>query len=316
MAIMRRGPLDRFLPPQVLKQAAAEGFDGSITFHRTRPVTFFFDGGGIYAASAPHDTHADTAFDDAEDQDAVLDQESAYLVDTVHLLVEVQIAVGGWYSMDPLGHHPALGFWTWAVADLLVQARAESSDVTAASVYGNHRLQIRADGSGPTTTDADALALVAELTDSATTEEVRARLDWNPSRLLSALMKLQREGLVDRLPAKESTTPQVNDAVRRSRELLAAEIAEPGAGADPPPGEPAEGSPEGAEIERGRRVDWGSVNKPANLAFKAWMENQIPEVYLDPLPISKEWIVEPEPPQTNARQLRRPRRRPKTESDP
>ena len=50
MPMMRRGPLDRYSPEWVLRQANAHLAEGSIEFHTDRPVTLYLQGGRAYAA--------------------------------------------------------------------------------------------------------------------------------------------------------------------------------------------------------------------------------------------------------------------------
>lgn len=303
MSIMRRGPLDRYLPVWVLRSLAGRSFDGSVTFDRPEPATFYFEGGAVYAATSGNPEAGDGP-------PAGSDDEEAYQAEAVRLLIEVQCSVGGSYALDPLGQHPTIGSWRWDLDELLATSRAESSEVTAASICGNQRIQLRDDGAKPTTRDPDALALAARLHESITTEEVRTSLGWRPARLLTALMKLHREGLLDAAaePEPEPTAPTESERPGLADLFQRADDGD-GSGppaddevaADGPPpattGAGAAPSATDADAHRSHlKRDLGiDDNAPANMALRAWQEHQIPEVILDPLVAPKEWLPEPEP---------------------
>jgi hypothetical protein len=305
MSIMRRGPLDRYLPAWVLRQAVAHGLDGSITFEQAVPTTFFLDDGSLYAAAEGADPNPEEADGDPPD-------EATARAQLVRLLVDVQCRTGGTYVYEPFGHHPACGLWRWDVEDLLAASRTASSEVTAAAIYGHQRLAVRADGAGTGGLDPDARAVLATLADTATTEEVRTELGWEPSRLLGALMKLHRAELLD---AVEEPQPEIPDDAGPApsatakpppaiHKVLASAAGQSDAEHDAAPDgapEPADRpgpSPAGTE-ERAAgdgRQDFGvGDNAPANHALRAWLEHQIPEVHTGPLEATA-WAPAPEPP--------------------
>lgn len=313
MSMMRRGPLDRYLPPWVLRQAAAQHFDGSITFHSDRPTTFFLDHGDLYAATVG--THP---YPDGTEPTDPADEAEA-LAETVRLLVEAQCGIGGWYVLDGYGIHPDRGWWRWEVDALLLQSRARSPEVTAAAIYGSQRLGLHPDLDEATTLDPDAWAVVAAMAASATTEEIRARLGWQPTQLLTALTKLNRAGLLDAAAEPEPEIPEETEPAMGA----ASEVPDPGDDHPTPPpasghevaddapvsGNPiAEASTRAAEAAADHRKEDLGVgdNAPSNLALRAWQEHQIPEVITGPLPVADEWVPKPEEPEVGRlRKLRR-----------
>ena len=103
MAMMRRGPLDRYPPEWVLRQANAHQVGGSIEFHTGSAVTFYLDGGHVYAAEVGVDIPEDGL------EHSPLADEDAARANAVTLLAAVLDVEDGHYFHDPLGHHPARG---------------------------------------------------------------------------------------------------------------------------------------------------------------------------------------------------------------
>ena len=304
MSIMRRGPLDRYPAGWLLKEAAAHRIEGSIAFYSDRPVTFFLNEGLVYAAVAG------VGGDGPADETPLgHDDESAARAQTVLRLIDVLCSVGGWYYLDPLGRHPTHGWWSWEMDSLFVEARAKSPEATAAFVLANRRIQLNETQASPISLDPDAWAVIAALASSATAEEIRTRLEWNPARLLSALTQLNHRGALDPNPERRrardpapqdlAAKPDVDldleelEAEAESR-VVAARPADPPADLDP-----------GAQADEGPgKADKGiGANAPASAAWTAW--NTINPEPPGPLPIPPKWRAEPEEPPARSHGRRR-----------
>ena len=233
--MMRRGPLDRYPPEWVLRQANAHNVGGSIEFHTDRPVTFYLDGGRIYAGAegvdlADHDVggHAIPDEDDARDR-------------VVSLLAGVLAAGGGWYFHEPLGQHPGRGAWTWETATLLMETRAKAHEVTTLAEWADRTVALGDTPASSVTLGADAWAIVVALAGSASASELRTRLGWSPHRMLGALTEIEQRGVLDP-DAERSRSDAPTDTFSMAFESVGAPIGGhhtgPLAPPPPPPSDP------------------------------------------------------------------------------
>lgn len=195
--MMRRGPLDRYSPEWVLRQAQAHEVEGSIEFHTTHPATFFLDGGKIYAAAEGVDL-AESGFDDES-----LDEE-ACRTQVVQLLAQVMGEQGGWYFHDPLGQHPGRGAWVWETATLLMDTRAKAHEVTTLATFADRTVALDELSASSITLSADAWSLVVQLAGSMSSTELRTRLGWQPDRLLAVLNEIEARGVLTPEPTWQS----------------------------------------------------------------------------------------------------------------
>ncbi|MCB0964300.1 MAG: hypothetical protein KDA98_13545 [Acidimicrobiales bacterium] len=185
MAMMRRGPLDRYRPEWVLRQAAAQRVTGTIEFHGEPAATLFLDDGQVYAARR--------GVGDATDGPEGPDEVSQRLL-AVELLARVLPVAAGWYYHDPLARHPARGAWAWEVEALLSEARRQDRPAPTLSSWSDRPVAPSPVPSTSITLDADAWTVVVALTGPASANELLSRLRWSPSRLLAALDQLDQRG--------------------------------------------------------------------------------------------------------------------------
>lgn len=185
MSMMRRGPLDRYRPEWVLRQAATLGVTGSIEFHAGEPATFFVDGGHVYAARR--------GLGDEPDGPEGPDEASQRAL-AVALLARVLPMAAGWYYHDPLGRHPARGAWAWEVPSLLGEVATRDRPAPTLSSWSDRPVAPCPVPSSSITLDADAWALVTMLARPANANELLSTLRWSPSRLLRALEQLDQRG--------------------------------------------------------------------------------------------------------------------------
>lgn len=192
--MMRRGPLDRYPPEWVLRQANAHQVNGGIEFHTERPVTFYLEGGRIYGA----EEGVDLAEQDLADR-AVPDEHEAR-DRTVRLLVGTLQTSGGWYFHDPLGRHPGRGSWAWETATLLMETRAKAHEGDALGGWAQRPVALHRTSAASITLGADAWAVVVELAATVSATELRARLGWQPERLRDALGEIDQGGVIRQEP--------------------------------------------------------------------------------------------------------------------
>lgn len=196
MPMMRRGPLDRYPPEWVLRQANAHGAEGSIEFHTDRPITLYLQGGRAYAAEAGVNlTEVDLAGRPIPDEGAARDQ-------MIALLAGVMAAESGWYFHDPLGHHPSSGAWTWETATLLMDVRARSHETRSLASWTSRTIELHETRADAIRLSADAWAVVVKLAGSAEAGDLRARLGWSPDRIGTALAEIEDLGVL--APAAEA----------------------------------------------------------------------------------------------------------------
>lgn len=200
MPMMRRGPLDRYSPEWVLRQAHAHQVEGSIEFHTSHPATFYLDAGRIYAAEAGVDLV------EGGDHDLIPD-EAETRQRVVHLLAQVMGADGGWYFHDPLGQHPGRGSWVWETATLLMDTRAKAHEVNALATWAERTVSLDDTRSDTITLSRDAWAVVVQLAASASSTDLRTRLGWQPDRLTAALDEMERRGVLDAEPRWRPPAP-------------------------------------------------------------------------------------------------------------
>ena len=232
MAMMRRGPLDRYRPEWVLRQAAAQLATGAIEFHGEHPTTYFLDGGQVYAARRG----VGDGSEGPEGPDETSQRQLA-----VELLSRTLPVSAGWYYHDPLATHPARGAWSWDVEPLLAEARRCDRPTPTLSSWADRPVAPGPVPSTSITLDADAWAVVASLARPTSANELVSRLRWSPSRLLRALEQLDQRGA---LTADGRPPPSpVNEAVpSRAGPLL-----------PPPDWVPTDLAEQEAEPERPRR---------------------------------------------------------------
>jgi hypothetical protein len=192
MPMMRRGPLDRYPPEWVLRQANAHEAEGSIEFHTDQqPITLYIQGGRAYAA--------EVGVNLSETQLAgrpVLDEASAR-DQVIALLAGVLPAKAGWYFHDPLGHHPTSGAWAWETATLLMDVRSRSHEARSLSSWTGRTVAVCRTPADSITLGADAWAVVVELAGSAKASELRTRLGWSPDRIAAALAEMEDRSLLE-----------------------------------------------------------------------------------------------------------------------
>lgn len=202
MAMMRRGPLDRYRPEWVLRQAAAQEVTGTIEFHGEHPTTYFFDDGQVYAARRG----VGDGSEGPEPPDEVSQRQLA-----VELLARTLPVAAGWYYHDPLGRHPARGAWAWDVEALLAEARHVGRPARTLSSWADRPVAPGPVPSTSITLDADAWAVVAAIARPTSANELVSRLRWSPSRLLRALDQLDQRGALT-ADGRPAPSP-VNEAV-------------------------------------------------------------------------------------------------------
>jgi hypothetical protein len=113
--MMRKGPLDRYPPEWVLREAGIRRVSGAVEFQTTHPVTVYLDDGAVYAAHAG--SVADATTDDATpSEDAARSRVEGLLADLVD-------QHQGWYFHHPLDHHAGHRPWSWDPQSLLLAAR-------------------------------------------------------------------------------------------------------------------------------------------------------------------------------------------------
>lgn len=190
MPMMRRGPLDRYSPEWVLRQANAHQAEGSIEFHTSRPVTLYLQGGLAYAA----EEGVNLLEQDLADRTHAGEAEARQHV--VALLTEVMAETAGWYFHDPLGQHPSRGFWSWETATLLMDTRARAHEASSLAAWSTKTVVLHETPTAPVTLGADAWAVVVSLAGSAGANELRNQLGWTPDRLAAALADLEGEGVL------------------------------------------------------------------------------------------------------------------------
>ena len=200
MPMMRRGPLDRYPPEWVLRQANAHEVGGSIEFHADRPATFYLDSGRIYAAEPGVAVREDLSDGSIPDEDEARAQ-------VVNLLSDVLDTEGGWYYHDPLGQHPGRGSWVWETATLLLETRTRSHEMHTLSAWADRSIVLCDSPASAITLSADAWAVVVVLAEAASSTEVRARLGWTPGRLLPALAEIEDRGVMQPEPTWHRAAP-------------------------------------------------------------------------------------------------------------
>ena len=190
MPMMRRGPLDRYSPEWVLRQANAHLAEGSIEFHTDRPVTLYLQGGRAYAAEEGVDLN------EQELHERPLSTESAARERVVLLLTEVLTATTGWYFHDPLGQHPSRGSWAWETASLLMDTRTKAHETSSLAAWSTRTVVLHETSAESVAMGADAWAIVVSLASSAGANELRAQLGWTPARVASALADMEAAGVL------------------------------------------------------------------------------------------------------------------------
>lgn len=188
MPMMRRGPLDRYPPEWVLRQANAHKVTGGIEFHTQQPVTFYLEGGHIYGAEEG------VGLLEQNLAERAMPDEHTARDHTVRLLAEILGAEAGWYYHDPLGQHPGRGSWSWETATLLMDTRVKAHEVGALAEWADRSVVLAPTPGADITLGADAWAVVVELAESATAAELRARMGWSPGRLRDALSEIDQRG--------------------------------------------------------------------------------------------------------------------------
>lgn len=184
MSMMRRGPLDRYSPDWVLRQANAHGIHGSIEFHTDRPLTFYLQDGCIYAAVEGTGATAGAP-------DAMPAEEAAARRHVVDLLSDALSREVGWYYLDPLGHVPTKGTWVWETAGLIMDTRAHAHEVRTRSTWSERTIELQPSPSGSVTLGSDAWSVVAALAGKRDTSALRSELDWSADRLIAALTEIE-----------------------------------------------------------------------------------------------------------------------------
>ena len=200
MPMMRRGPLDRYPPEWVLRQANAHQAEGSIEFHTDRPVTLYLQGGRAYAAEEGVNLleHDLTARHVTEEGDA--------RTQAIRLISEVMPVRTGWYFHDPLGQHPSRGSWTWETATLLMETRGKVHETTALPTWAGRTVVLHQTTAESVTLGTDAWALVVRLAGSASATDLRAQLGWSPDRIAAALAEIEDQGVLEPAPPAPAPT--------------------------------------------------------------------------------------------------------------
>lgn len=116
MAMMRRGPLERFPVEWVLRQATTNAASGTIELHTDRPATVFMRSGrvclvvpGIVEGRGAHPSQAEP--------------EAHVRAKSLGALARVVDASTGWYYVDPLGAEDLDVPWRWDALQLLDEAQ-------------------------------------------------------------------------------------------------------------------------------------------------------------------------------------------------
>jgi hypothetical protein len=228
MAMMRRGPLDRYPVDWVLRQADLGRITGAIEVHADRTITLYLDGGRIYGC-------------DADDGlDAPDDEEQARAI-AVAALASVVDASSGWYYHDPLGHQPGAGTWSWDPTELLAAARAGRSRPAAAppatstaelppppgsaappppaphppvrAPGADRQVALTDPANGGVRLSADAWTAIVALAADAGEEQLAGALGWEQSRLTGVLHELVDQGLARLSPRVDAGTDQPAEAI-------------------------------------------------------------------------------------------------------
>ena len=192
--MMRRGPLDRYPPEWVLRQAGAHGASGSLEFHTERPITLHLDDGRIYAGAWGIG---------AADPSGAADEGSARRA-VVELLTELVDHRDGWYYLDPLGEGPGRGAWSWETASLLMDTRVRAHEERTLASWSGRRIELRPTEAAGVALGADSWAVVVALTSATSTEDLAAGLGWTPDRLVAALAEIEQRGVLDPGPVRRS----------------------------------------------------------------------------------------------------------------
>ncbi len=116
MAMMRRGPLDRFPVEWVLRQASTNAASGTIEFHTERPTTVFVRAGQVCLVRSG-------IVDGRSATPALLEPEERARARSLDALAAVVGAAVGWYYLDPLGAEDLDVSWGWNALDLLAEAQ-------------------------------------------------------------------------------------------------------------------------------------------------------------------------------------------------
>lgn len=201
MPMMRRGPLDRYPPEWVLRQANAHRVEGSIEFHSDRPVTLYLAEGRIYAA----ERGVSLAEADLAGRPVLPEQRAREKV--VSILAEVLASSSGWYFHDPLGHHPRGGAATWETATLLMDTRAKAHESNSLAAWAGRSIVLQETPAASITLGPDAWAVVVQLAGTAKASELRAQMGWSPSRLAEALSEIESRGVLDATPVWKPPPP-------------------------------------------------------------------------------------------------------------
>ncbi|MGN6694424.1 MAG: hypothetical protein ACTHN0_09615 [Aquihabitans sp.] len=191
MPMMRRGPLDRYPPEWVLRQANAHEAEGSIEFHTDQqPITLYIRGGRAYAAEVG------VNLSEAQLADRPVLDETRQRDQLIALLAGVLPAKAGWYFHDPLGHHPSSGVRTWETATLLMDVRSRSHETRTLASWTERTVTLCESRDDSITLGADAWAVVVKLAGSADAGELRTRLGWSPDRIAAALAEMEDRSLL------------------------------------------------------------------------------------------------------------------------
>jgi hypothetical protein len=206
MAMMRRGPLDRYPPEWVLRQANSHQVEGSIEFNTDHPATLYFSGGRVYAAEPG------VSLPESELAARPMLAEPLARDQVVRLLSQVMGSTSGWYFHDPLGQHPRQGSAPWETATLLMDIRAKSHETASLAAWTDRTVVLREGGASPITLSPDAWAIVVQLAGTAEASALRSRLGWSPDRIVSALVEIEDQGVLDAAPRWRPTPPVATDA--------------------------------------------------------------------------------------------------------
>jgi hypothetical protein len=206
MPMMRRGPLDRYPVEWVLRQAYAHRISGSVEFHVGEPVTVYLDEGRVYAAAPGTGAGA------AEWADPEAETEVEARRRTISLLSHAIHAGDGWYFLDPFGHRPTNGTWTWELATLLMEVRSKAHEGDTLGAWSSRTIGLQETEGSQVTLTADAWAVVAALAGTASAATLRERTGWSPSRLSQALSEIEQVGVLDPGAAWRPTTADGSSA--------------------------------------------------------------------------------------------------------
>jgi hypothetical protein len=194
MPMMRRGPLDRYTPEWVLRQANAHQVEGSIEFNTGTPVTLFLSGGRVYAAERGVDLL------EADLVSRPLLTETRAREKAITLLAEIMGSTTGWYFHDPLGQHPRLGSVPWETATLLMDIRARVHETSSLADWTGRSVALKESPASSVTLGADAWAVVVALAAATDVATLRSQLGWSPDRLVGALIEIEDRGALDPAP--------------------------------------------------------------------------------------------------------------------